>query len=85
MSHSELQALPNIGPRLAEAFNRVGISTAEQLRSREPHQVQDEVGRIDERYRDPCVLDTLEAVIDHLNGSPPVPWWVYSRLRKAQA
>lgn len=70
---------------MAAALNRVGIFTATRLRSQDPERLHDELARLDERYADPCVLDTLEAVIDHLNGSPAVPWWVYSRQRKAEA
>ena len=27
---------------------------------------------------DPCVLDTLLAVVDFMHGAPPAPWWAYT-------
>jgi len=35
------------------------------------------------KRQDPCVLDTLLAVVDFMSGAAPRPWWTYTPQRKA--
>ena len=85
MSEHDLRALPNVGPAIARMLTRLGIGQAADLRGRDPEQLFLRLCEIDGRRHDPCVLDTLTAVIDHANGAPARPWWHYSRRRKAGA
>jgi hypothetical protein len=84
MSENDLRKLPNIGPAMARMLTRLGIEEAEDLRGRDPGQLFDRLCEIDGRRHDPCVLDTLTAVVDYANGAPARPWWFYSRRRKAR-
>ncbi len=79
----ELQALPNIGPRMAADLIGLGIRSKADLKSQNPRQLYDRLCAKTGSQQDPCVLDTLPAVVDHANGAPAKPWWHYSRIRKA--
>jgi hypothetical protein len=83
MSESDLRQLPNVGPAMARLLIRLGIEQAEDLRGRDPEQLFQRLCEVDGRPHDPCVLDTLTAVVDYTNGAPARPWWFYSRQRKA--
>jgi hypothetical protein len=85
MSEYELRQLPNIGPALARMLTRLGIERAEDLVGRDPGRLYHRLCELDGRRLDPCVLDTLTAVVDYANGAPARPWWYYSRQRKARA
>jgi hypothetical protein len=84
MSETELRALPNVGPAVARMLIRLNIERAEDLRGRDPERLFQRLCEIDGRRHDPCLLDTLTAVVDYANGAPARPWWFYSRERKAQ-
>ncbi len=85
MSDYELRTLPNIGPAMARLLTRLGIERADDLRGRDPEELFRRLCEIDGRRHDPCVLDTLTAVVDYAGGAPPRPWWFYSRRRKARS
>jgi pathogenicity locus Cdd1 protein len=81
MSETELRALPNVGPAVAGMLMRAGIQRPEDMRGKTAEQLYRRLCRVDGRRHDPCLLDTLVAVVDYLDGAPPRPWWYYSRLR----
>jgi hypothetical protein len=81
MSKKDLQGLPNVGPAMAAMLVRVGIEQPDDLRGQTAERLYQRLCEEDGRRHDPCLLDTLVAVIDHANGAPPRPWWYYSRLR----
>jgi hypothetical protein len=85
MSENDLRQLPNIGPAMARMLTRLGVERADDLRGRDPEQLFHQLCALDGRRHDPCVLDTLTAVVDYANGAPARPWWFYSRQRKARA
>jgi hypothetical protein len=82
MSENDLLKLPNIGPAMASLLTRLGVEQVEDLCGRDPEQLFHRLSEIDGRRHDPCVLDTLTAVVDYANGAPARPWWFYSRQRK---
>jgi nucleotidyltransferase/DNA polymerase involved in DNA repair len=82
MSEHDLRRLPNIGPRMAAALIRLGIDQPGDLRGQDPGELWRRLGELDGRLPDPCVLDTFTAVVDHAEGAPARPWWLYSRERK---
>lgn len=84
MSENDLRKLPNIGPAMARMLSRLGVKQAEDLCGRDPEQLFHRLCEVDGRRHDPCVLDTLTAVVDYANGAPARPWWFYSRQRKAR-
>jgi len=85
MSAKDLCELPNIGPAMARTLVRLGIHTPHDLSGRDPVLMYRQLTELDGRRADPCVLDTFTAVVDHANGAPARPWWVYSRERKARS
>ena len=84
MSETELRQLPNIGPAMARMLTRLGVEYPADLRGRDPEQLFHQLCEVDGRRHDPCVLDTLTAVVDYANGAPARPWWFYSRQRKSR-
>lgn len=84
MSETELRKLPNVGPAVARMLIRLGVERERDLRGRDAEDLYRRLCDIDRRRHDPCVLDTLIAVVDHANGAPARPWWEYSRERKAR-
>jgi hypothetical protein len=85
MSEQDLRQLPNIGPAIARKLIRIGIEQPADLQSRDPSALFDQMCALEGRPLDPCLLDTLVAVVDHANGAPARPWWHYSRQRLANA
>jgi hypothetical protein len=81
MSETDLQLLPNVGPAVARMLVRAGIERPDDLRGLSAERLYQRLCERDGRRHDPCLLDTLVAVIDYANGAPPRPWWYYSRLR----
>jgi hypothetical protein len=85
MSEQDLRQLPNVGPAIARKLTRIGIEQPADLRGRDPAALFDQMCALEGRPLDPCLLDTLVAVVDYANGAPARPWWYYSRQRLAAA
>lgn len=81
MSAKDLQVLPNVGPAVAGMLMRAGVEHPDDLAGWTAGQLYRRVCEVDERRRDPCLLDTFVAVMDYVGGASPRPWWYYSRLR----
>ncbi len=78
-----LEQLPNVGPAMAGDLRLLGIATPQGLLGRDGLQLYRALCEATGQRQDPCVLDTLLAVIDFMNGAPPAPWWAYTPQRKA--
>jgi hypothetical protein len=85
MSESVLRTLPNVGPKVARLLMRIGIERPEQLRGEYADGLYARVCDVEGQRLDPCLLDTLTAIVDYADGAPARPWWYYSRIRKAAA
>jgi hypothetical protein len=85
MTAKDLCELPNIGQAMARTLIRLGVEKPEDLCGKDVGQMYEQLAQMDGRAADPCVLDTFSAVVDHANGGPARPWWVYSRERKARS
>ncbi|HWC27997.1 MAG TPA: helix-hairpin-helix domain-containing protein [Solirubrobacteraceae bacterium] len=85
MAVSELQTIPNVGPAVARMLARLEVANVDELRGRDPHELFERLCALDGQRHDPCLLDTFVAAVDFANGTPPRPWWEYSRERKARA
>ncbi len=84
MSTDELTALPNVGPAVARRLVRLGITTPDDLRGRDPEELFARLAELDGHSEDPCLLDTFRAVVATAEGEKSRPWWHYSRERLAQ-
>ena len=65
MSAEKLCALPNIGPVMARKLMRLGIDRPHTLRGRDPEELYARLAALEGAQPDPCVFDTLTAVVDH--------------------
>ena len=77
-----LEQLPNVGPAIAADLRLLGIAAPQALRGRDGLQLYHELCRRTGQRHDPCVLDTLLAVVDFMHGAAPAPWWAYTAERK---
>ena len=78
-----LEQLPNVGPAMAADLRLLDIQTPQALKGRDGLQLYRALCTATGQRHDPCVLDTLLAVVDFMNGAPPAPWWAYTKQRKA--
>ena len=74
----ELTAVRNVGPAIARRLLELGITTPDQLRGRDPHELFAQMSDRSGRPEDPCLLYTLQAVIVEVDGGPSRPWWEYA-------
>jgi hypothetical protein len=81
---TELQKLPNVGPRTADDLIRLGVKRVSDLARMNPDKMYEKICRLDGQRHDPCVWDVFAAVVDHAKGGPPRRWWEYSAIRKAR-
>ena len=77
-----LEALPNIGKAMAADLRLLGIERPQELIGRDPLALFLEIERVTGHRHDPCVLDTLMAVIDFMEVGESQPWWNFTRQRK---
>lgn len=77
-----LEDLPNIGPRMAADLRRIGILIPSDLRSKDPLKLYFEICQKTGMRQDPCVLDTMMAVVDYVRTQKPKKWWVFTPRRK---
>ncbi len=78
-----LEQLPNVGPAMAADLRILGIQTPQQLKGRDGLQLYRALCDATGQRHDPCVLDTMLAIVDFMHGAPPAPWWAYTKQRKA--
>jgi hypothetical protein len=81
--HTLLQ-LPNVGPAMVRDLESIGIRTPQALVGRDGFSLYRDLCRATGVRHDPCVLDTMLAVVDFMAGAPPAPWWAYTARRKLQ-
>jgi DNA transformation protein len=74
----QLTDLPNIGKAMAADLMAIGIHAPSQLAYRDPMAVFRELAPVMGHRHDPCVLYTLLAVKQYLNGGPAMPWWKFA-------
>lgn len=79
---SRLQALPNVGPAVAEDLRLLGIEHPGKLPGRDPFQMYDELCAKTGVRQDPCVLDVFMSVVHFMEGGEALPWWSFTAERK---
>ena len=77
-----LQQIPNVGPRIAEDFHRLGLHHPHALAGQDPFALYDRINTLTGVRQDPCLLDTFIAAVRYMEGSPKRPWWHYTAERK---
>lgn len=76
--------IPNIGLRMAEDFQQLGIKKPAELKGKDAYTLYKKMCKVSGIRQDPCVLDTYLAAIDFMNGAPARPWYAYTLARKRQ-
>ena len=74
--------IPNVGPRMAEDFELLGITRPQNLKNKKAISLYRAICKKTGKRYDPCVLDTYMAVVDFMNGAPAKPWYAYTKERK---
>jgi len=77
-----LEQIPNVGPRIADDFHRLGIDDPHALVGQDPYVLYDRLNERSGVRQDPCVLDTFIAAVRYMEGAPRRPWWHYTNERK---
>lgn len=81
---TELQTLRNIGPAMARDFALLGIRTCAQLARADADRLYLTLQRRTGQRHDPCVWDTFAAAIHQARSGEALPWWHFTRERKAR-
>jgi hypothetical protein len=79
----EFEQIPNVGPRIAADFRRLGIERATELRKRDPYAMYGALCQSTGTQQDPCVIDVFISATRFMRGEPARPWWAYTAERKA--
>lgn len=77
-----LEQIPNVGPRIAADFRRLGLHEPRALAGQDPYALYGMLNAETGVRQDPCVLDTFIAAVRYMEGAPKRPWWHYTAERK---
>ncbi len=77
-----LEQIPNVGKAVATDLRGIGIKKPQQLKGKDGLKLYDQLCRTTGVRHDPCMADTLMAVVDFMNGGKPKPWWTFTSYRK---
>lgn len=78
----KFEDIPNIGQSMAEDFKSLGLKSPQELKGKDPLAMYEKLCKITKQRQDPCVLDTLMAAVDFMEGAKARPWWSYTAERK---
>ena len=80
---AQFQAIPSIGPKLAQWVTELGYYSLEELKNKDG---ADLTNRLEEQFgywEDPCVEDSLRCIVHHANYSnSEKSWWHFTDERK---
>ena len=80
---AQFQAIPSIGPKLAQWVTELGFYSLEELKNENGAEL---TNRLEEHFgywEDPCVEDSLRCIVHHANYSDSEKsWWHFSDERK---
>jgi Pathogenicity locus len=81
-----LKDLRGIGVKMLGDFEKLGIRSVDELKSRDAQKLYDRICKLSGTRQDPCVLDTYRCAIEQARH-PDLPveqtnWWYWSRVRK---
>jgi len=79
---SRLDALPNIGKKMASALRSIGIDHPKQLIGMEPFKMYEDLCIKTGKRHDPCVIDVFMSVVHFMEGGDALPWWSFTPARK---
>lgn len=77
-----LEQIPNVGKAVAQDLRNIGITRPDQLKGKDGLVLYKKLNKVTDIRHDPCMADTLLAVVDFMNGGKPKPWWKFTAKRK---
>ncbi len=77
-----LDALPNIGKKMAIHLNDIGINQPQQLVGQDPFDLYDKFCLVSGKKQDPCVIDVFMSVVSFMEGGEALAWWFFTDERK---
>ena len=80
----KLTDLPNIGKAMERDFRLLGVERPDQLVGRDPFALYEELCRVTGVRHDPCVLDVFMAAVHFMESGEALPWWAFTKERKAR-
>jgi Pathogenicity locus len=81
---ARLQRVSNVGPKMAAALLKLGITSLGTAEGKDPDEMYHELCALDAQRYDPCVRDVFAAVVSQAEGNPARPWWEFTPERKAR-
>jgi hypothetical protein len=81
-SLKSLQAIPNIGPSLAQDLYDLGYREPKDLKKQDPIKMYQKLCDQTGERQDPCVLDTFMAAVHYANTGEAKKWWDFTTERK---
>ena len=82
---SELLTLMNVGPATLRDLELLDIHHISTLAKQDPIKMYQKLEKITGYRHDPCVLDTLTAIVHEAKTGEKTPWWHWSAIRKGKA
>lgn len=82
---TRLRDLRNIGKAMCKDFELLGIASVAQLACCTPDALYTRIQEITGSGHDPCVWDTFAAAIHQAKTGEALPWWAFTKVRKARA
>lgn len=81
----ELGDLRNVGKAALRDFALLGVVSVRQLAGEDPRELYERLSLLTNARQDPCVEDVFAAAIHQARTGEALPWWEFSRRRKATA
>jgi len=78
-----LDQIPYVGRAVVEDLHAIGITKPTQLKGKDGIALYHKLNRVTGTRHDPCMADTLMAIVDFMNGGKSKPWWAFTAKRKA--
>lgn len=78
----KLEDIPNVGKAVAQDLRLLGIKFPGDLVGKNGIDLYRQLNKTSGITHDPCMADTMMAVVDFMNGGKPRPWWEFTAERK---
>ena len=83
-SSDELSRLRNIGKAMRMDFSLLNIQSVKQLATCDADELYSRIQALTQARHDPCVWDTYAAAIHQARTGEALPWWEFTKIRKAR-
>lgn len=74
--------IPNVGKAVAQKLIMLNLKSPQDLKTKDAFVLYTKLNKLTGVRQDPCLLDTLIAAVDFMNGAPARYWFYYTKDRK---